>query len=255
MVHVRRLKSFISPSVALRRRGLGAPHTHRHRRAHRSRSLARRTNRKRSSRAAPFASPHALDSNDGHLRHPGGCRPRGRLLPEGARGISAPLQAARRPQARYAIAPRPPSRASNPRTFGFAPIEALNRVAPAPAPIRRPSAPAASHGGEAGSANEIALAASIVPPRPRSRPREPFVNPDLRPPHGSFPSPPRRRRRQALHPPRRRCVHPGQALRRHPQAGLRLGQPRVRSRGDVLHVPHRVRHRRRVDQGRGDPVR
>ena len=154
---------FIASNVALRRRGLGAPHTDWHRRAHRSRSLARRTNRKRSSRAAPFASPHALDSNDGHLRHPGGCRPRGRLLPEGARGISAPLQAARRPQARYAIAPHPPSRASNPRTFGSAPIEALARVAPAPTPIRRSSAPAASHGEEAGSANE---ARRLDPPAP-----------------------------------------------------------------------------------------
>jgi hypothetical protein len=159
-----RARPFLSPqTLRLRRRGLGAPHTDWHRRAHRSRSLARRTNRKRSSRAAPFASPHALDSNDGHLRHPGGCRPRGRLLPEGARGISAPLQAARRPQARYAIAPHPPSRASNPRTFGSAPIETLARVAPAPTPIRRSSAPAASHGEEAGSANE---ARRLDPPAP-----------------------------------------------------------------------------------------
>ena len=73
---------------------------------------------------------------------------------------SKPLAA---PKRGIAIAPHPPSRASNPRTFGSAPIETLARVAPAPTPIRRSSAPAASHGEEAGSANE---ARRLDPPAP-----------------------------------------------------------------------------------------
>ena len=80
-----------------------------------------------------------LDSNDGHLRHPGGCRPRGRLLlPEGARGISRSAPSRSPPQARYAIAPRPPSRASNPRTFGFRPNRSAQPRRPGPRPHPTP---------------------------------------------------------------------------------------------------------------------
>ena len=57
----------------------------------------------------------------------------------------------------------PLARASNPRTFGSAPIESARPRRPGPRPHPTLERSAASHGGEAGSANE---ARRLDPPAP-----------------------------------------------------------------------------------------